>query len=872
MDGSRVAEHMASLSALGQDSQHRRLLRMTFPRGGPGNAVMLVNTLRAREEMSRDFRFHVEVLSDDARIALKAMMARMVTVSMVRQDGSLRHFNGYVTEFRFNRTDGGFAFYDMVLEPWLALLRLRRDCVSFHGRSVMELTEATFAHYLQRDWQSCLYDDDPKLSCANQHNETDYNHLHRRWEALGLHYWYEHRADGHTLVIGDNTTMAEPTDGAGAMPFRHHAGSLEADGVHDWRAVRRIASGVVTLASFDYKNPYAQRASGHALNRQGDVDVHEVYENTGSYGYKDSGGGAALARRRMDEHDAAAQYFEAGGNDRGAQAGRSFRLDGHFSGEAAVPARGEAPRASIAARDYLILSVEHTASNNYQAGPGTGSHYENSFACIRKSVRWRPGRHFNSAPCADPGAQTATVVGPPGQEIYTDLYGRVRLQFHWDRIGKFDLDSSPWIRVMAPLAGSNFGQMALPRVGQEVLVQFLDGNVDHPIIVGGVYNNTHRPPWNLPEQLSLMGLRSRELESGARGNHLLLDDSKDAIQAQLRSDHLHSQLSLGSITRIDDAGGRKDARGEGFALETGGAGALRAAKGLLLSTDGRPRAVGGMLSRDELVGCLEQALDIAKGLGQAAAAHQGGKRQTAPQQELAGAVDALGHGAGKEAAAGQAASGQAVLAISGAAGIASATPRNQSHYAGQNIDTVAGNNQQHYAMGDILHTAAKNIEQFAVDGDVRLMSSQGKFIGQAQHNTMELTADKALTVTSIHDGVLIRAEKYLLLQVGSSFLHMTPEQITIDAKTLNLQSDAPSITAARGASTEMPKFDVGKAERQFTAHFAGDKSAVAADYNYKILLKDGQVIEGVTDANGQTALAQKDAIHIAELKFWKGKA
>jgi hypothetical protein len=177
-----------------------------------------------------------------------------------------------------------------------------------------------------------------------------------------------------------------------------------------------------------------------------------------------------------------------------------------------------------------------------------------------------------------------------------------------------------------------------------------------------------------------------------------------------------------------------------------------AAKGLLISTDGRARAVGGILSRDELVRCLKQALDIAKGLGQAAADHQGGKRDPKPQQELTDAVDALGHGTGNETdATGSAAAGQPVIAISAEGGIASATPKDQIHYAGRNIDSIAGKNQQHYAMGD-LHTAAKNIEQFAVDGDVRQIANKGKIIQQAQHNTMEMTADKTLSITSVYDG------------------------------------------------------------------------------------------------------------------------
>ena len=206
---------------------------------------------------------------------------------------------------RFVRTDGGFALYQMVLEPWLAFAKLRKDNVSFHARSVMELTEATFANYRQRSWNSLIYGEDPRLTCANQYNETDYNHLHRRWEALGLHYWYEHDAEGHTLWLGDNTTLAEPIDPAGnayvvdEIPFRSEAGSAEDDSIHQWQAVRRIGSGVTTLASFDYKNPRVQHAVGQSLNRKGDVFAHEIYENTGSYGFKICTDGDALAQRRQ---------------------------------------------------------------------------------------------------------------------------------------------------------------------------------------------------------------------------------------------------------------------------------------------------------------------------------------------------------------------------------------------------------------------------------------------------------------------------------------------------------------------------------------------------------------------------------------------
>ena len=225
MDETQAIAAGAAMSAFRYDGQHDRLMRLDFPLGDGPEAILLPNRLRAHEEVSRCFRFEVELLSDDERIPLKAMMARMVTISLVREDGSLRYFNGYVTEFRFLRADGGFVFYHVVLEPWLAFAKLRKDNVSFHGKSVIELTELTFAHYRQADWNPVIVGEYPRMTCANQYAETDYNHLHRRWEELGFHYWYEHRPDGHTLWLSDRSTLTQPIDptgidDSGEIPFR----------------------------------------------------------------------------------------------------------------------------------------------------------------------------------------------------------------------------------------------------------------------------------------------------------------------------------------------------------------------------------------------------------------------------------------------------------------------------------------------------------------------------------------------------------------------------------------------------------------------------------------------------------------------------
>ncbi|MBJ7310783.1 type VI secretion system tip protein VgrG [Rugamonas sp. CCM 8940] len=526
----------ALLSAFDNDPQGTRLLRLDYPRGDGPASLMLVNTLRADEAVSRDFHYDVEILSDDALIPLKAVMGKMVTISLVRDDGSLRHFNGYVFAFRFVKTDGGFAFYQMTLKPWLAFLRLRHDNRCFHSLTLTELCEKIFFNYLQRDHAYRFVDAVPMVTLANQYDESDHNHLHRRLEAAGMHYWYEHRADGHTLCLGDNSTLARPIDGGGDMRYQGAAGAREEDGISQWSPARRLAPGKITLGSHNFKNATVRRSERPSLNRQGAVPRHDVYLFTGAYGFRNADG-EALAIRRMEEIDAGGQDFSVSGNHRAAEPRRTFRMSEHFSGGRKADAYGP-PGEDKAEREYLILSVCHHASNNYQNGRGAQSHYSNQFTCLRKSIRWRPPLGFHSRDTRIYGVQTATVVGPEGQEIHTDQYGRVRIQWHWDREGKFDAHSSPYVRVMTASAGARFGQISVPRVGQEVVVQFLDGNPDRPLIIGSVYNAVNMPPWELPANQTQSGILTRSSRGGdaRHANALRFEDRKGQEEVWLHAE------------------------------------------------------------------------------------------------------------------------------------------------------------------------------------------------------------------------------------------------------------------------------------------------------------------------------------------------
>ena len=872
MGESQVIAAGAALSAFSGDSQHKRLMRLEFPfKDGPP-AILLPNRLVAHEEVSRGFRFEVEVLSDEPRIPLKMLMGRMVTISLVRQDGSLRHFNGHVTEFRFLRSDGGFAFYQMVLEPWLAFTRLRKDCVSFHNKSVREITEETLKHCRQADWHMHIFEDDPRLTLANQYNETDYNHLHRRWEALGLHYWYEHRFDGHTLMLSDRSVLAEPidatrTDDPDVIPFRDKSGSLEDDGIREWTAVRRLGSGTTMLASTDYKNPGAQHAGFDSSNVQGDVFPYEVYEDTGAYGFRMRSDGEQLAARRMVEQDKDTQTFEAEGNDRSVLPGRTFKLGGHFSAEPRSREYDPEPRRGIGERDYLILSVDHEAANNYQAGPGAPSHYENRFTCIRKDIRWRPGRDFNSEPGTYTGLHTATVVGPAGTEIHTDGYGRIKLQFHWNRLDKYDENSSPWIRVMTPAAGSEFGQIRLPRVGEEVAVVYPNGDIDHPLVLGAVYNGTHMPPWKLPEQSALAGLRSRELAGGGkRGNHLVLDDTAGKIQAQLKSDHQHSQLSLGHITRIEDTSGRKDARGEGWELATNAWGVARAGQGMLLTTEARPNAVSHIKDMNETTQRLGAAEEIQDQL--ARMAQDTGAQE---EQQQADTVDDIR--TQNEAIQGGAKGefpelAEPHLILSSPAGLEMTSAKSTHIASGRHTAITSGKSLSIASVDGLFASIGKTFRLFVHKAGMKLVAASGKVSMQAQSDDVEVIANKVLALLSESDWVNIKGKKGVRLRGANHMLEISDKTQFFTSSPVLFHGNLETLPPKSVAQSLNEKVSGYQFDQE--VNFIQVDGKPAQDISYELVRDDGTVKNAKTGASGSTEVQKGTGMDSYTIQ-WKGE-
>jgi type VI secretion system secreted protein VgrG len=838
----------ALLAGLAGERQGQRLLRLSFPRGDGPASMMLANAICADEAISRDFCYEVEVLSDDALIPLKAVMGKMVTVSLVRNDGTLRYFNGYVFDFRFVRTDAGFAFYSMTLKPWLAFLQLRQDSRVFQNLNVLELCEKTFENYLQRDYQYSMLDTPPDMTLLIQYNESDHNHVHRRLEQAGLHYWYEHREDGHTMWISDDSTRCEPVDGGGAMRYQNAAGAKEDDGIHVWSPVRHASSGKVTVGSYDFKSARAERSDRPSLNEQGAVQAYEVYESMGAYGFRDYEAGEALATRRMEAIDSRGQDFTVNGNDRVAQPGRCFRITEHFSGGYRCSGDDD-PANDIAGREYLILSAQHKASNNYQDGRHALSSYSSSFTCLRKNTRWRPTVGLNSKDTRIHGVQTATVVGPEGQEIYTDEYGRVRVQFHWDREGKFDGASSPWVRVMTSTAGQGFGQIAVPRVKQEVVVMFLDGVCDRPLIVGSVYNGANMPPWQLSDQKALTGRLSREL-GGERGNHLVLDDTHGKIQAQLKSDHLCSQLSLGHIARIDGRPGRQDERGEGFELRSDGHGVLRAGKGMLLTTEARAGASGHIKDMGETRMRLAAAQQQHEALAKLTQQFDQGAKQVEVAAMLKTQCESV---QGKPGAGdGFPELSAPHLVLASPAGMTTTTA-GSTHISSEQHTAVTTGKSLSLATGDSLFASIQQaFRLFVHKAGMKMIAAAGDIDLQALQDSVNVLAK--LNITHSANRITISAKEELVINGGGTYLKF-------NAGAMELGTSGSFVSHAAKHSLVGPKnMDVaiampslkdseGKGAFNLGSHAAA-AGRPSADLPVKLYRDDVMVEQGKFDAAG----------------------
>jgi type VI secretion system secreted protein VgrG len=510
--------------------QGNRLFTIQTPLKGRSELVLV--DFHCNESLSDLFHIDVQLASQDRSIELKKMIGQPVTITLQVTDAiassDARYFHGYVVSFSHLDTDGGFTRYHATIKPWIWMLSRHQDIRIFQEQTTQDVLSTVFREYGSlASFEFRLSKPTQNRSYCTQYRETDLEFAQRLMEEDGLFYYFEHAKDGHKLIVTDNSIAARPIDGASPVLQYSKGEPLdELSVVKSFTARRQLETDKVGLKTFDYKAPGARRfaASSSGVD-QGEVPSYEIYDYVGEHGFPNSDRGEELARFRTQALAAHSKIFSGTTANRRLMPGRYFQLDDHYDHEQARPED----------RQFLLMNVVHSGSNNYQAGEGAAT-YVCSFNCIRKKIQYRPPLTTDRPSIIGP--QTATVVGPKGEEIYTDSLGRVKVQFHWDRRGQSDQSSSCWVRVGQPWAGGGFGMVNIPRNGDEVVVIFLDGDPDRPLIISRVYNAANMPPWTLPANATQSGILSRSTKGGNvnTANAIRFEDKKGEEEVWLHAE------------------------------------------------------------------------------------------------------------------------------------------------------------------------------------------------------------------------------------------------------------------------------------------------------------------------------------------------
>ena len=487
-------------------AQATRRLQISTPLG---DDALLVRAFSGDEGLSQLFHFELELLSENPSISYDAILGKDVTVGLALADDSQqRYWNGYISRFYQAGRDSSLVVYRAQMVPWLWFLNQTTDCRIFQNKSVPDIVTQIFGEYGFHDFEKRLTGSYGEREYCVQYRETDFNFLSRLMEEEGIYYFFEHSDGKHVLVMADAPSahkicQNQPTAICALAPN----GVRSDDRVLEWVQEEAYRPGKVTTTDYNFEMPSTKLLATVQGERQ-----YELYDYPGEY--KTMGEGDSLARVRLQEQQMPISVARAVSDCRAFSAGAKFTLQQHYR--------------SDLNKSYVLTWISHTARHglDYRSGSTDDdrTEYSNIFRCVPDTTQIRPAR-TTRIPIVT-GCQTAVVVGPPGEEIYTDKYGRVKVQFHWDREGKSNENSSCWIRVSQPWAGKGWGGMQIPRIGQEVVVDFLEGDPDRPLITGRVYNAGAMPSWDLPGKKVVSGLRSNSTKGGGGYNELSFDDTK----------------------------------------------------------------------------------------------------------------------------------------------------------------------------------------------------------------------------------------------------------------------------------------------------------------------------------------------------------
>ncbi|TDR44601.1 type VI secretion system secreted protein VgrG [Pseudomonas brenneri] len=513
-------------------NQASRLAKITSPLGPD---VLLLNEMGGGEELGRLFSYELQLNSLDANIDLNQLLGKPMSVGLQLADGGERYFHGIVARCSQNIDQGQFASYQVTLRPWLWLLSRTSDCRIFQNLSIPQIIKQVFRDLGFSDFEDALSRPYREWEYCVQYRETSFDFVSRLMEQEGIYYFFRHEQDRHVLVLADAYGAHTTVPGYTSVPYYpKDEQQRERDHMHNWHLAQQVQPGSLELNDYDFQRPSASIDVRSAMPRPHTAGDYPLYDYPGTYVKSEDG--EHYARTRIEALQTLHEQVEFSGNARGLGSGHLFSLTGFSRRDQN--------------REYLILAARYyITQERLESGGGAASaQFDSSLTCIDAQQSFRP--LANTHRPIVKGPQTALVVGPKGEEIWTDQYGRVKVHFYWDRHDQSNENSSCWIRVSQSWAGKNWGSMQIPRIGQEVIVSFLEGDPDRPIITGRVYNAEQTVPYDLPENATQSGMKSRSSKGGspANFNEIRMEDKKGLEQL-----YIHAERNQDIVVEVDES-------------------------------------------------------------------------------------------------------------------------------------------------------------------------------------------------------------------------------------------------------------------------------------------------------------------------------
>ncbi|QOF78335.1 type VI secretion system Vgr family protein [Variovorax sp. 38R] len=894
----------ASLSGLlrAGTTQRERLLVLHTPLG---ENKLLAERLDGVESIdSGGFRFELTALSDDAHIELKTLIGQGVRLDLQTSQSrtELRPFHGHVSEAECVSSNGGMARYRLVIEPWMAFLRYRQDSCLFQHQNVFDIVDAVFGRYQSQGqlvpqwrWEIAQRDIYPMRGITTQYQESDFDFVARLLAEEGLYYWFEHvtgkegALGNHTLVIADHAGAFRANTQA-TIRFHRADASEREDTIQQWRGHRQLQTNSLAQHSWDYKSVSARPVQQQS-RAAGQRTLHWS-DDPGAYGWETSAQGERLLANALQALELRNKRFEGRSAVRTLAPATTFTLSGHEQHD----------KDSEQDRRFAVLAVRHIARNNFDEDLKTGigerlglpdiatvfdakvdsgnadakadavTHYRNEFTTVRAAIPYRPlsldghGQHIHPKPSVH-GSQSAIVIGVGGGDsggapVHTDRDHRIKVQFHWQRGSASSArqsrtdgqDNAPaadrlgaWVRVAASAAGDNWGQMSLPRVGQEVLVEFHHGDIDRPVVVAALYNGAgqvdaqhnqksagaaqstgNAPAWFAGEgkgakehahNAVFSGIKTQELSASQSGdggyNQLVFDDTPGQGSTSLATTQASSRLHLGHHKQQDD-NARGKGRGHGAELATTAQGAIRAGAGLLVSAYAQPNAKGAFMASREAQQQTKQAEELVTSLAQSAQTQKAQiKGEGAPSdlpaiaalKHVAEVLEAKQEGGGSSGSNGGSSGGdikategghgsvtaysEPHLQFSAPMGIGFVTPREVIAVSGQHTAIVASQDVDLPAQGQIAVSVAKGVSLYTVGAKAGEGGEPNQERGIALH-----TASGKVSLQSQTGATKIAADKKVTIA-------STAKDVAVEAPKHVLLTSAGAYIKLEGSSIKI---------------------------------------------------------------------